>query len=205
MSNFYNYELNKTYVLTTDTINLVVSVDNIKDYLRLDSDYDIEDDLIEELIKTSTRFVENYTGRELITKTYTMYMDFFPSCEIEICRHKIQSISSIKYYTNSILTTLDSSLYSFTKGDNFFQNIYLVNGVSFFPSTDDRKQAVEIVFTAGFGINESFVPDIFKTIIKRLVSYLYENRGDCILSLASLDKMPDLKMLMDQYNLNLSL
>ena len=186
------YELNSKYVLETDNNNLVVSVADAKDYLRITND-NSEDVLIQALIKSATLLIEKYTGRELLNKTFIMYLDFFPysrrygnrieenfnNYTILVKRSLLQSITSIKYYINEVLTTLDSSLYSFTE-DNQYSRIYLIDDGSTWVDSDNRKQAVEIEFVAGYGADKTYVPEDFKLKIKRLVAYMYENRGDCI-------------------------
>jgi uncharacterized phiE125 gp8 family phage protein len=170
------------YILKTDSSVLVVSLVDMKAYLQVD--FSTDDDLITSLIKTATRYIENYTHRDLINKTYTLYLDFFGDnygCENyqTIYRHKLQSITSIKYYSNETLTTFASANYSFIKSDNNFQYIYLKENVSF-PDTDNLPQTIEIEFIAGFGTTVADVPDDYKIMIKRLVAYLYNFRGDCI-------------------------
>jgi len=165
------------YVLKTDNSNLLVSVVDMKAYLLVDFSTD-DDLLITSLIKTATKYVENYTHRDLLSKTYTLYLDCFSNYQ-RILRHKVQSISSVKYYLDGVLTTYSATNYGFTKSDNDWQQIYLKNN-DIFPETDDNPQSIEIEFIAGFGSTEASVPEDYKIMCKRLVSYLYNHRGDCL-------------------------
>jgi len=168
------------YILKTDSSVLAVSLVEMKAYLQVD--FSTDDSLITELIKVATRYVENYTHREMLSKTFTLYLDSFDeefTNMILIKRHKLQSITSIKYYIDDILTTFSNLSYSFTKSDNNFQYIYLKEGYNY-PDIDSRPQAIEIEFIAGFGTTAADVPDDYKIMIKRLVAYLYNFRGDCI-------------------------
>ncbi len=185
------YEWNSKYILETGNDTLVVSLAEMKLYLKVDNTAD--DNLITSLIHAATSLVEKYISRELLNKTFTMYLDLFPFCKqygntvesnfnnytIQVKRSKLQSITSIKYYDNDVLTTLDSALYSFSE-DNDYSRIYLIDDSTLWPSTDDRKQAVEIEFVAGYGETTDDVPEDLKTAIKMLVAYIYENRGDCV-------------------------
>jgi len=206
------YEWNTKYVLKTDNVNLVVDLIDMKDYLKIDNTAD--DVLITSLIKTATSILEKHTRRELLNKTFNMYLDFFPfykrygnSLEenfdentILVKRSKLQSILNIKFYNNQALETLDSSLYDFTR-DNDYSRIYLISKNSSWPQVDSRKQSVNIEFVAGYGVDDTFVPEELKTTIKTMVAFMYENRGDC----ASLNKFSEIlgsataRRILDQY------
>ena len=205
------YELNSKYILKTDNYSLAVDLSNVKSYLKVDTTTD--DDLITALIKTATKLVEGYTRRELLNKVFTMYLDFFPfgrmhgntvesnfnNYTIQVKRSKLQSISSIKYYSNEILTTLDPTLYDFSI-DNDYSRIYLIDSNSTFPETDERKQAVEIEFIAGYGVSNTLIPDALKTAIKIIVTYMYENRGDCV-SGSELIMLSGASVILDMYKI----
>jgi len=185
------YEWNSKYILKKDNLNLAVDLSDMKAYLKVDTT--VDDTLITGLIRSATSIVEQYIRRELLTKTFNMYLDFFPYYKIygnrieenfnqnntiEVKRSKLQSITSIKYYSDSVLETLSSSLYSFTQ-DNDYSRVFLINTSSEWPGIDTRHQAVNIEFIAGYGVVNSFIPEELKTGIKIIVAYLYENRGDC--------------------------
>jgi len=189
--NMARYEWNSKYILQTDNANLAVSLIDMKAYLRIDTTAD--DALITSLIKSATKLAEQYASIEILDKTFTMYLDFFPfnkvygnsveenfnSYSIQVKRSKLISTSHIKYYSGETLLTLDDALYSFSK-DNEYSRIYLVDDGTLWPNTDNRKQAVEIEFVAGNGEDDTKIPENLKTAIKRIVAYLYENRGDCV-------------------------
>jgi uncharacterized phiE125 gp8 family phage protein len=185
------YELNSKYILKTDNANYAVDLTDVKSYLKID--YTTDDALLQLLIKTATLLIEKYTRRELLNKTFNLYLDFFPYSQnygytfeginnentILVKRSKLQSITSIKYYYNSSLETLDSSLYSFTQ-DNDYSRIYLINNNSWV-STDTRKQAINIEFVAGYGATNSSIPQVLKDALKIIIAYMYANRGDCVI------------------------
>ena len=164
------------YILQTDSASEAVTLDEVKTYLRIDgTDYDA---ILTPLIKSVRQLAEKITGRDFINKTWKTYLDYFPSCEeIEIKKSKLQSINSIQYYTNGVLTTLASSVYYITDEDSY-SSIYLVDGQSY-PLVDCRKQAVEIVFVSGYGASASDVPQALKQAMITHIAYLFENSGDC--------------------------
>lgn len=186
------------YILVTgagDT--LPVSLTNVKAWLKIPSTLSADDTLITALIKAAAGYFEKVTGRDLITKTYKTYLDRFPYISdldyysgwsnlypkyndngIVIRKSKLQSITSIQYYYEGSLTTWDSSNY-YTTSENDFSAIYLADGISFPSDVDTRKQAVEINFTAGYGVADTDVPEDVQQSLLQFISYLYENRGDC--------------------------
>ena len=164
------------YILVTDSAVEPITLAEVKTYLRIDTtDYD---NILTPLIQTVRQLAEKITGRDFINKTWKTYLDRFPTCEgIEIKKSKLQSITSIKYYTDSVLTLLASSVYYNTE-DASYSSIYLVDGQSY-PTTDCRKQAVEIIFVSGYGATASDVPQALRQAMITHVAYLFENTGDC--------------------------
>lgn len=164
------------YTLITDATSEPITLNEVRNHLRIDGiDYDA---ILTPLIKTARQIAEKTTGRDMINKTWRTYLDCFPSCNgIEIKKSKLQSITSIKYYINDILTTQDANSYYFT--DEEYSSIEIKNSYSW-ASTDERKQAVQITFVSGYGADSSFVPQALKQAMLSHVAYLYENAGDCI-------------------------
>lgn len=169
----------KEYILAEDAASEPLTLSEVKTHLRLDgSDYD---DILTPLIKTARQFGEEITGRDFINKTYKCYLDAFPTyCDgrILIKKSKLQSITSIKYYLDDVLTTLDSSIYYITDSPTY-ASIYLKNNQSYPVTIDERKQAVEITFVAGYGASASSVPQGLKQAMLSHITYLYKNAGDC--------------------------
>lgn len=161
---------------------LAISVADVKEHLKIPASNTDSDDYIEALIKAATLLVEKYIKRELITKTFRTYRDYLvSSCYIQLRRSKVQAIDSISYYKDGSLTVIDSSLYSFTDSVSDWSNIYLVDYTSTWPTdSDKRPQAVLIEFQAGYGPDDSYIPDDIKQALKLIIACLYYNRGDCI-------------------------
>lgn len=165
------------YTVETAAASEPITLTEAKTHLRIDtSDYD---SIITPLIATVRQFGEAVTGRDFINKTYKGYLDSFPHESIEIRKSKLQSITSIRYYINNILTTFSSANYYFTKADNSFSKIFLVDG-STYPSTDNRMQAVEVLFVAGYGADATFVPQGLKQAMLSHLAVLFNNAGDCV-------------------------
>ena len=61
---------------------------------------------------------------------------------------------------------------------NYYPNIYLKKGESF-PSVDDRKQSVEIIFVSGYGVDATFVPQALKDGMLNHIASMYSDPGGC--------------------------
>lgn len=166
------------YILNTDAAEEPITLTEVKTALRIDgTDYD---SILTPYITTARQMAEAITGRDFVNKTWKLYLDKFPrsSCSgIEIKKSKLQSISSIKYYIDNELTTLSSSSFYKTE-DSEYSSIYLIS-TEYWPIIDDRKQAIEITLVSGYGADASYVPQGIKTALISMVTWLFENAGDC--------------------------
>lgn len=202
------------YTLVTGAGALPVSLADVKTSLKVPSSITADDNLITALIKVAASSFEKATGRDLINKTYKTYLDAFPCGNslyyysgisslslnyndngIKLRKSKLQSITSIKYYIDGVLTTWDASNYYFTDLPDY-ASIYLVENKTF-PVIDTRKQAVEIIFVVGYGTADTDMPEDAKQALLQMVSYLYENRGDC----ANSDDMNAATQLFSQFKI----
>lgn len=185
------------YQLITPASGLAVSLANVKAWLKIPSTLTADDALLTYLIKAATGYFEKITGRDLLTKTYRTYLDSFPVVDglyyysgvspllpqyqdngIILRRSPLGSITSIKYYLDGVLVTWDSLNY-YTTVSTDYSEIYLVDNANFPTDVDIRRQAIEILFTAGFGADDTYIPFDIQQAVMRFISYLYDNRGDC--------------------------
>ena len=167
------------YILSVDSSVEPITLDYVKDYLRISSTDD--DTLLGDLITTARNYGEKYIGRDFINKTYVCYLDCFPNSfhSIELRKSKLQSISSIEYYKDDVLTDVDSSIYYFTD-ESEYSTINLKTTESWPRDADDRKQTVKITFVSGYGATSADVPQGIKSAMLAHIANMYENRGDCM-------------------------
>lgn len=159
------------YVLDSQVSDLVVSVSEVKDYLRIDYDYD--DTLIEELIKAATEIAEKCMNRNILTATWISYRDSFHA-DPTLRRGKFISVSKIEYLNNDAYVEMPTTDYKITIG-GVFGVICNADNITHDCSCD----AVKVTFDAGYGSSTTDVPEDIKTAIKSHVAFLYENRGSC--------------------------
>lgn len=153
-----------------------VTVEEVKDWLRIDSDDEV--DTLRSLIKAARQKCETYTRRQFITATYKYYLDDFPSDATDILvlpRPPLQSINSITYVdTAGDTQTWSSDEYS---ADTKTEPGRVKLGYTYvWPASRNQRHAVTVTYVAGYGDSASFVPESIKTAVKFWVAHWYENR-----------------------------
>ena len=163
-------------VLKTAPASTVISLAEAKAFLRIDSDYDDDDNYITSLINVATNVVEEFTRRRLISQTYNIYYDYFPPY-IDLQVGERITVSHIKYYdTNNSLQTLAASNYDLDtriKPGRIYES---ENGD--FPDTFERPNAVEVEFIVGSAASD--VPAPIVQAIYIIIGRYYENRQDVV-------------------------
>ena len=159
------------YKQTTASTTSAVTNAEVQAYLKTDfSSSDSESELIDTLIGAATAMVERHTGLQLITATWKLELKSWEEY-LEIWHCPLIAVSSVKYYdTNNAQQTLSSTLYQV--------NTSAMPGIirfTDFPSLYDREDAIQIIYTAGFG-TDADVPQPLKVAIMMMVAHLYENR-----------------------------
>jgi len=146
--------------------------------LHLRVDISTDDSLIDSLIQAAREYVEIYTGRSYVLRTYRADLPYFAD-EIQLPFKPIISISNIKYYSDaspSVLTTLPATYYTLTR--NVIQRAY---GATW-PAVNTFPNNVQITYTAGYAPTSSpevpaeNVPAAVKAAILLMIGDLYENR-----------------------------
>lgn len=135
------------------------------------------DDHITRLIRAATSDVERYTRKALVTQTWRLSLREFP-CQIKLPRPPLQSVESIEYVdTLGVTQTLDESLYQVSTDakpaiiEPAFNQVW--------PETrTETIEAVIVTYVAGFGDDESEIPEQYKNAIYELVAFRFMNRGD---------------------------
>lgn len=181
---------------TVDAATEPVTLTEAKLHVRQDGTAD--DDLITSLIKAARETVENITGRALITQTWRMTMDAFPSDGvIWVPRPNLLTVTSITYTdSNGATQTLASTEYV-VDVDSLPGRIHRAYNVSW-PDTRAVPNAVTVTFTAGYGA-ASLVPESYKAAIKLLVGNWYENREQVIVGTTSSDLPMGVQALLGGY------
>jgi uncharacterized phiE125 gp8 family phage protein len=156
-------------LITAPTVE-PVSLAAARSFLRVDGSE--EDPLIISLIKSAREEGEKLSRRALITQTWEMIINEWPTdLRLKVLRPPLQSITSVKYLDS------DNVEHTFT---DYVTDTRSEPGVIIFNSLPSsallRSGAITVRFVAGYGAGESSVPDRLRTAIQSLVAYWFENR-----------------------------
>lgn len=157
-------------VETTAPSSEPLTLAEAKLHLRVDSDIADDDALISGLITAARQQAEVYTRRQLVSATWTHYLDWLPG-EIRLERPPLTAVTWIKYIdTDGVQQTLDPSLYQV---DSYGEPARIRRAYgAIWPSTRSQMNAVEVKFVCGY----STVPESVKRAMLLIVGNLYENR-----------------------------
>lgn len=153
-------------------------------------------------ITAARQTVETVTHRALITQTWDLKRDGFPSWEasrmafnatLTLPKPPVQSITSVSYIdTNGTTQTWSASLYDtdLPTGEHAspariqpaYQQIY--------PVTRDVPNAVVVRFVAGYGSATSTVPAAIKAAMKLLIGNWWQNREAGLITRGTADVLP---------------
>lgn len=166
-----------------------VSLSEMKNHLRVDSDITIDDTLISSLITAAREYAESITSRALITQEWYFYLNSFPAVDYIILPFGcLQSVTAIKTKDkDGVETTLTAaSQYLVDSSDDTAGRIVLPYSVSW-PSLSSvyPYNPISIDFTCGYdpdGEAAQTVPEGIKAAIKLLVGDMYENRESQVIS-----------------------
>lgn len=155
--------------LVTAPTRFPVTLDEVKDQLRIShTDSDSE---LTSLIVQATNYVEEQTGRRLITQTWKLTLDHFEN-ETRLPYPPLSSISSITYQDQDNATqTLASSEYTV---DTLSEPGRLVQAeAGTYPTTYNDLNSVTINFVCGYG-DRTDVPEQLKQAIKLYIQWIYD-------------------------------
>ena len=155
---------------------------DVKDHLRIthtDDDY-----YIERLITVARQYVEEFTGRQLITATWKETRECFPAWSWQLDRPDLIAVSSVVYAESSAgaTTTMPSTDYQVSTNDHRGK-VAPAYGASW-PSARYQMDAVALTYTSGYGSTPSTVPQAIKHAMLMMISHWYENRESALVSIS---------------------
>jgi len=161
----------------------LLTLSEAKDHLRvLDAN---EDSLITSYVTAATASVERYLERALLTQRWQFTLDQFP-CEDYIClpRPNLLDVVSVSYVDAAGATQTWATSEYVVITDTLPGEIALAYG-KFWPQTRYQRNAVTIVYDAGYGPEPEDVPPEIVAAIKLTAGDLYRNREAFISSSTS--------------------
>lgn len=180
---------------------LAVSMTTLKTYLRVNGSD--EDALLEVMLKSAIKRVENEIKRKLINQTWDIFFDSFPSgskkndhwwdgtregyigdllghtSPMELPFKNISSVTSITYINSAgTENTFTPTNYNVDEATTNSGLIKLKYNKTWPTDTLKTLNAVKVRAVFGYGTGESDVPDDIQMAIMSLVAHMYEHRGD---------------------------
>lgn len=155
-----------------------VTRDQLKAFSRVTSN--LEDSLLDTLIRTARRECETYMKRSLITQTKVLTVKSLAyGTSVDLPEGPVQSLTKVEYLdaNDGTYKDLDSSVYRLSHMNRFVSEVRIVEG---FDKNVDTKseEAFRITYVAGYGDDGDDVPPEVQTGILIAANNVYENRGD---------------------------
>ncbi len=184
--------------LTTAPAGPPVGLDAVKAALRLDDDRTTEDALVMGLVRSAGDSCEAFTGRALVTQTWTLARDAWPGAGAEETLHEGWRVGIAGRARARFLTLPKPPLQAVVHVKTFDENDaettwpaanYLVDTASLpgrlvarsgqaFPTPTRAANGIEVQFTAGYGADPTDVPEALRQGLLQMIAFLFENRGD---------------------------
>lgn len=158
----------------TDAATEPVTTAEAKAHVRVD--HSTDDTMIGTLITAARQWCEQHTRRSFITQTWRIKLDDFPDCDdIMLPRPPLLAVSSLAYIDGQGASQTWSSSNYVVSTDREPGRLSLAPQGEWPTAQDDRRDAVTITYTAGYGAAAA-VPVPIKQAILLLLGHLYEHR-----------------------------
>jgi uncharacterized phiE125 gp8 family phage protein len=151
-----------------------IDLETVKNYLKVD--HSVDDDLIELIIKSIRKQIENDLGGFFLIKRTVTQKQTGGVERIDFLRQPVNSVTSVTYYENfdSTASIVSSSDYRFSDGELYHRNNWFDAG--------RESDGYVIVYNAGLidDTNQAHqtIPANIKQAMLRLIAYTYENREE---------------------------
>lgn len=154
-----------------------VSLQEVRDWLRLTPDQTEFDPLLQSLIPAARGLLEVKTARQFLQATWRLSLPGFPgdglSEPVRLPWPPLISVGAVEYVaTDGTLTTLATTLYE-VDVDAEPAEIWPAYA-AYWPLTRPGPRAVRVTYTAGYGLAAD-VPQGVKTAIKMTVAHWFEH------------------------------
>lgn len=155
----------------------IVSLAEVKEYLRLEADETDEDLVLGSLIKGAASRLDGYSGllgRALITQSWRQKFDRFPDDgRIPIALGRVQEVSELAYVDD---LGASRTFEAWHLVEEPIGPCVMLQDTATWPSTDTRPDAVTLSWTAGYGDAASDVPEQIRIAALQLIGHWYVNR-----------------------------
>ena len=165
-------------VLVTAPATPVITAAEVKAHGAIDTSDD--DTMIGVLVNAAIARVDGYTGilgRCLVNQTWRVAIeDWPPYALIRLPFPDVSSITSVTYFdADNVERTVDAANYQRVEDDRGHM-VRLVDDFAEPEVYDDRLDAVQVTFVAGYGASASDVPAAIRVALWMLAAHWYSNR-----------------------------
>lgn len=163
-----------TPILLTPPLNEPVTLDEAKEWLKIDTDD--EDELLQTLISAARLMIEAASCRILIDQTWRIVLNAWPVYgRLRLPVGPLRQVAAIRIYdSNGVAQALAGSLLLPEAGAE--PPVLMANGP--LPSPGRALQGIEVDVLIGHGPQPEHVPAPLRQAVLRLVTNWFENRGD---------------------------
>lgn len=177
--------------------------EDVKPYLKVESDDAAEDVILAALVTAAREACEDYTRTSFYTQSWDLVLDEPGYC-IDLPRPPLVSVTSINVTDDLGAETIVDPLSYRVDIISEPGRVFLKPGYSW-PYYTDRA-GFRIRYIAGID-DTDLIPSALKQAILMLVNYLYQNRGDTrgtVTFAGQIGQLPDdVKVLLDPYKVYL--
>ena len=184
-------------MVTVAAAGLPLSLGELKAQLRLEDDQVQEDALLMALLRSAVESCERFTGRALMSQTWTLFRDAWPGAPeavlydgvtvapssevptggIALPKPPLQSVVHVKTYDEADAATIWDAGNYFVDVAREPGRIVARRGRSL-PLPTRAANGIEIRFVAGYGDDPADVPEALRQGLLMSAAHLYERRGD---------------------------
>ncbi len=194
---------------TVEPTGWVLSLPEAATYLRTNQ----QNSDLQRVVRAAQGWIEKHTRRQLTTATWRLSLEDFPrdGCRsifspymdgvIYLPRPQLQEIESVRYAdpTTGNMTTLSASLYQ-TDSDSEPGRLAPAFGTTW-PTVRRQMNAVQITYLAGYGDDDTSVPNDIKQAATMLAAHWWINREAVTLGVVSADLKMPVKDLLANYRI----
>lgn len=159
-------------VCTVPPTQTPIGLDEVK--TRLKVDFNDEDTLLDQYLKSAVDYAQEYQWSQLCTATYVERFDCFP-CVFKLQRNPVQSVTSVAYVDTAGVTQTLTANTDYTV-DVYSKPCRIVPAFGkYWPTTRGHVNDVTVTYVAGYG-EPSDVPDNVKMALLLKVD---QQRSSC--------------------------
>lgn len=159
--------------LVTPASDTPITLAEAKLHLREYSS-DFDNDVLA-CLKAAVSWAENFTGRAIMTQTWDLRLDEFPSSGIVVPKPPLQSASVFYVLEDGTEEELSTDLYNVDK----YSSPGWIVPVSLWPATLSTINAVRVRFVAGYASADDVPLDLIAAI-KLVMGTLYANKESVV-------------------------